>query len=61
MVQKKISPQEITNGSRRSAVSRTRARIAYGSREELGLSAAEIVNCGVKRVGRSFVGVGGVR
>ena len=40
--QAKISPQEIKNGSRRDAVSRTRALIAYRSREELGLSAAEI-------------------
>ena len=38
----KISPQEVTSGSRRSAVSRVRALIAYRSREELGLSAAEI-------------------
>jgi len=40
--QAKISPQEVKNGSRRSAVSRVRALIAYRSREELGLSAAEI-------------------
>ena len=38
----KISPQEVTSGSRRSAVSRARALIAYRSTEELGLSAAEI-------------------
>jgi putative transposase len=38
----KIRSQEVTSGSRRSAVSRTRALIAYRSREELGLSAAEI-------------------
>jgi len=38
----KISPQEVKHGSRRSAVSRVRALIAYRSREELGLSAAEI-------------------
>ncbi|MFB0505502.1 MAG: transposase [Thermodesulfobacteriota bacterium] len=40
--QAKISPQEIKNGSRGNAVSRTCALIAYRSREELGLSAAEI-------------------
>ena len=38
----KISPQEVKHGSRRIAVSRVRALIAYRSREELGLSAAEI-------------------
>jgi len=38
----KISTQEVTNGSRRNVVSRTRALIATRSREELGLSAAEI-------------------
>ena len=38
----KISPQEVKHGSRRGAVSRVRALIAYRSREELGLSAAEI-------------------
>jgi putative transposase len=38
----KISAQEVKNGSRRNEVSRTRALIANRSREELGLSAAEI-------------------
>jgi putative transposase len=40
--QTKISSQEVTSGSRRGVVSRTRALIAYRSAEELGLSAAEI-------------------
>ena len=39
--QAEMSPREVTSGSRRSAVSRTRALIGYRSREELGLSAAE--------------------
>jgi putative transposase len=38
----KISAQEVKNGSRRNVVSRARALIATRSREELGLSAAEI-------------------
>jgi len=38
----RISIQEVTQGSRRTMVSRTRALIATRSREELGLSAAEI-------------------
>jgi REP element-mobilizing transposase RayT len=37
-----ISLQELKAGSKRRRVSETRARIAYRSREELGLSAAEI-------------------
>ncbi len=37
-----ISEKEIKSGSRRQLVSRIRAKIAYRSREELGLSAAEI-------------------
>jgi putative transposase len=37
-----ISDKEIKAGSRRQLVSAIRARIAYRSREELGLSAAEI-------------------
>ena len=37
-----ISEKEVKGGSRRQPVSRLRARIAYRSREELGLSAAEI-------------------
>jgi len=37
-----ISENEVKAGSRRGPVSRLRARIAYRSREELGLSAAEI-------------------
>lgn len=37
-----ISLQELKAGSKRRLVSETRARIAYRSREELGLSSAEI-------------------
>jgi putative transposase len=37
-----ISVKEVKGGSRRGPVSRTRAKIAYRGREELGLSAAEI-------------------
>lgn len=37
-----ISEKEVKAGSRRGPVSRLRAKVAYRSREELGLSAAEI-------------------
>ncbi|MEK6672208.1 MAG: helix-turn-helix domain-containing protein [Nitrospirota bacterium] len=37
-----VSPRELMRGSRRSAVSRVRAEIAYRSRDEIGISSAEI-------------------
>lgn len=43
-----INPIELKSGSRRKRISEVRAKIAYRSVEELGLSAAEIaVNLGV--------------
>jgi len=39
---RKVSEQELRKGSRRSLVSEVRAAIAYRSKEELGLSCAEI-------------------
>jgi plasmid maintenance system antidote protein VapI len=37
-----VSEQELRKGSRRSRVSEARAAIAYRSKEELGVSGAEI-------------------
>jgi hypothetical protein len=36
-------PEELRRGSRRSRVSNARAVIAYGSKEELGVSGADIL------------------
>jgi hypothetical protein len=56
-----ISDKEIKMGSRRQLVSGIRAKIAYRSREELGLSAAEIARhtgvstSGIKKVIKKVV------
>jgi ribosome-binding protein aMBF1 (putative translation factor) len=39
---RKVSEEEVRKGSRRSRVSEARGAIAYRSREELGISGAEI-------------------
>ena len=39
---RKVSEEEVRKGSRRSRVSEARAAIAYRSKEELGISGAEI-------------------
>jgi len=39
---RKVSEEEVRKGSRRSRVSEARAAIAYRSKEELGISGAQI-------------------